>query len=190
MQLSIVQKHVQAPEFATYMTPFAFAPAVGDAPFYTLLRIWIAMRCIPLAIAVFFFWQNLPKWHNLLSAWHFLYDVSILPACCCAYNWHAFPFCLLFCFFEFYKPEVLYSSGGGKNGNNILLWFYWVWSFTILLLFLVAILNFTNLRCCTVVEEGRGKLEVPAQLVQDVAHYVGLNKDGQRWTQMNTDKQR
>ena len=137
-----------------------------------------------------FFWQNLPKWHNLLSAWHFLYDVSILPACCCAYNWHAFPFCLLFCFFEFYKPEVLYSSGGGKNGNNILLWFYWVWSFTILLLFLVAILNFTNLRCCTVVEEGRGKLEVPAQLVQDVAHYVGLNKDGQRWTQMNTDKQR
>ena len=44
--------------------------------------------------------------------------------------------------------------------------------------FLVDILNFTNLRCCTEVEEGRGKLEVPAQLVQDVAHYVRLNKDG------------
>ena len=49
--------------------------------------------------------------------------------------------------------------------------------------FLVAILNFTNLRCCAVVEEGRGKLEVPAQLVQDVAHYVRLNKDEQRWAQ-------
>ena len=45
------------------------------------------------------------------------------------------------------------------------------------LFFFVAILNFTNLRCCTEVEEGRGKLEVPAQLVQDVAHYVRLNKD-------------
>ena len=32
-----------------------------------------------------FFRQNLRKWHNLLSARHFLNDVFTLPPCCCVF---------------------------------------------------------------------------------------------------------
>ena len=35
-------EYVQAPEFATYMTPCAFAPAARGASFYPLFQIWIA----------------------------------------------------------------------------------------------------------------------------------------------------
>ena len=175
------------------MTPFAFAPAVGDAPFYTLLQIWIAMRCIPLAIAVFFS-DRIYRNGTIYS----LLDTS-------------YTMCL---FYRLVVAPII--------GTRSLFVCYFV------------SLNFTNLRCCTVVEEGRMEtiyscdfigfglspfcccfwllfwilqtldaaqkwrreeansrfLPNLSKMLHTMSAWTKMDKDGHRWIQINKDKHR